>query len=94
MLAIKAGDGSSANVVPENDAVKVDKSEETIKERPSRKNKKKEKEQMEKAQAEKTSAKSKTEKRLLVLPMELSVIGLLLLVFMGAFYVVMMLFSL
>ncbi|ESR64501.1 hypothetical protein CICLE_v10007513mg [Citrus x clementina] len=83
-----AGDGSSANVVPENDAVKVDKSEETIKERPSRKNKKKEKEQMEKAQAEKTSAKSKTEKRLLVLPMELSVIGLLLLVFMGAFYVV------
>lgn len=83
-----AEDGSSANVVPENDAVKVDKSEETIKERPSRKNKKKEKEQMEKAQAEKTSAKSKTEKRLLVLPMELSVIGLLLLVFMGAFYVV------
>ncbi|KAK9208573.1 hypothetical protein WN944_000931 [Citrus x changshan-huyou] len=83
-----AGDGSSANVVPENDAVKVDKSEETIKERPSRKNKKKEKEQMEKTQAEKTSAKSKTEKRLLVLPMELSVIGLLLLVFMGAFYVV------
>lgn len=83
-----AGDTGSANVVPENDAVKVDKIEETMKERPSRKNKKKEKEQMEKAQAEETSTKLKTEKRLLVLPMELSLIGLLLLVFMGAFYVV------
>ncbi|KAK2645586.1 hypothetical protein Ddye_020781 [Dipteronia dyeriana] len=82
------GDTSSSSVVAENDAAKPDKSEETLKERPSRKNKKKEKEQVEKASVEKTSTKSKKEKRLLVLPLEASVIALLLLVFLGSFYVV------
>lgn len=91
-MTIKAGDTSSGSVVPQNDAVKTDKSEETLKERPSRKNKKKEREQAEKDHAEKSSAKSKSEKRLLVLPLEASLIGLLLLVFMGAFYVVFILF--
>ncbi|TXG61446.1 hypothetical protein EZV62_012809 [Acer yangbiense] len=83
-----AGDTSSSGVVAENDAAKPDKSEEKLKERPSRKNKKKEKELVEKASVEKTSTKSKIEKRLLVLPLEASVIALLLLVFLGAFYVV------
>ncbi|KAK0570790.1 hypothetical protein LWI29_006610 [Acer saccharum] len=83
-----AGDTSSSSVVAENDAAKPDKSEEKLKERPSRKNKKKEKELVEKASVEKTSTKSKIEKRLLVLPLEASVIALLLLVFLGAFYVV------
>ncbi|KAI9191022.1 hypothetical protein LWI28_002352 [Acer negundo] len=83
-----AGDTSSSSVVAENDAAKPDKSGEKLKERSSRKNKKKEKELVEKASVEKTSTKSKIEKRLLVLPLEASVIALLLLVFLGAFYVV------
>ncbi|KAL5835910.1 hypothetical protein ACOSQ4_015407 [Xanthoceras sorbifolium] len=85
---VDAGETSSSSVVAENDAAKPDKSEETLKERPSRKNKKKEKGQVEKANVEKNSTKSKIEKRLLVLPLEASVIALLLLVFLGAFYVV------
>uniref|UniRef100_A0A5B7AKT2 dolichyl-diphosphooligosaccharide--protein glycotransferase n=2 Tax=Davidia involucrata TaxID=16924 RepID=A0A5B7AKT2_DAVIN len=66
-----------------NDAVKTDKNEDSVKERPSKKNKKKEKENVEKA-----SIKSQIEKRLLVLPLEASVIAILLLVLLGAFYVV------
>ncbi|GKV06683.1 hypothetical protein SLEP1_g18541 [Rubroshorea leprosula] len=68
----------------QTEVTKTDKSGVTLKERPSRKNKKKEKEQL-----EKPSVKSKAEKkRLLVLPLEASVIALLLLVLLGGFYVV------
>ena len=91
-MIVKVGDTSSSSVVAENDAAKPDKSEEKLKERPSRKNKKKEKKLVEKASVEKTSTKSKIEKRLLVLPLEASVIALLLLMFLGAFYVVLRLF--
>ncbi|TYH12621.1 hypothetical protein ES288_A06G082000v1 [Gossypium darwinii] len=64
--------------------VKTEKPEETAKNRPSRKSKKKEREH-----GEKPSTKAKAEKkRLLALPLESSVISLLLLVLLGAFYVV------
>ncbi|KAK4479131.1 hypothetical protein RD792_014642 [Penstemon davidsonii] len=76
----KAGD---TNSVAKNDVVKTEISEDTLKERPSRKNKKKEKEVIEKA-----SLVSRIEKRLLVLPLEASLIAILLLVLLGAFYVV------
>lgn len=94
VLILKAGDTSSSSVVTEINAAKPATSEESIKERPSRKNKKKEKEQVEKANVDKTSIKSKREKRLLALPVEASVLALLLLVFLGAFYVVLYLFLL
>ncbi|MCL7035937.1 hypothetical protein MKW94_014945 [Papaver nudicaule] len=83
-----AGDSTSGDVV-QNGAAKADpnaaveKSEETLKERPSKKNKKKEKEPVVKA-----SIKSKLKKRLLVLPLEASIIALLLLILLGAFYVI------
>ena len=83
-LPIKAGDASSDSVVP-NDTVKTDKSEDTSKERTSRKSKKKEKE---KETMEKPLSKSQIKKRLLVLPLETSIIAILLLVLLGAFYVV------
>ncbi|GKV06682.1 hypothetical protein SLEP1_g18541 [Rubroshorea leprosula] len=78
-------DGSNpVTVEGQTEVTKTDKSGVTLKERPSRKNKKKEKEQL-----EKPSVKSKAEKkRLLVLPLEASVIALLLLVLLGGFYVV------
>lgn len=79
---IKAGDKTPATVIAEND-VKTDRSEETLKDRPSRKGKKKEKEPV-----EKPSTKSRIEKRLLVLPLDASVISLLLLIILGSFYVV------
>ncbi|GAV87547.1 STT3 domain-containing protein [Cephalotus follicularis] len=81
---VNAGDGSSSTVVAQNDAAKTDKREDTLKDRPSRKNKKKEKE---KEHVEKAPVKSKV-KRLLVLPLEASVVALLLIVLLGAFYVV------
>lgn len=81
-LTIKAGEGSSENVVP-NDSVKADKTEDTSKERTSKKSKKKEKEPV-----EKPLSKSQIKKRLLVLPLETSVIAIILLVLLGAFYVV------
>lgn len=81
LLTIKAGDASSENVVP-NDTVKTDKSEETSKER-TKKSRKKEKEPV-----EKPPSKSQIKKRLLVLPMEASIIAIFLLVLLGAFYVV------
>ncbi|KAI3857588.1 hypothetical protein MKW98_028852 [Papaver atlanticum] len=83
-----AGDITSGDVV-QNGVTKADsnaaaeKSEETLKERPSKKNKKKEKEPVVKA-----SIKSKIQKRLLVLPLEASIIALLLLILLGAFYVI------
>ncbi|KAF5202112.1 Dolichyl-diphosphooligosaccharide--protein glycosyltransferase subunit stt3a [Thalictrum thalictroides] len=84
-----AGDTASENSAVQNDIVKVDKhstaqkSDEGLKERPSKKNRKKEKEHV-----EKVSVKARKEKRLLVLPLETSVIAILLLVLLGAFYVV------
>lgn len=86
ILIIKAGDTSSDGVVAQNDVVKTEV-EDLPKERPSRKNKKKEKER-EKENVEKVSIKKQVEKRLQVLPMEASFIALLLLVLLGAFYVV------
>ncbi|KAJ0090434.1 hypothetical protein Patl1_13316 [Pistacia atlantica] len=80
---VDAGDTSSDSSVAENDGAKPDKSEDTLKERPSRKNKKKEKEQVEKIHVDKTSIKSKKEKKLLVLPLEASLIALILLVVSG-----------
>ena len=84
---IKAGDAGSepsADVI--ENVLKTDKDDEPVKERPSRKNKRKEKENMERPS--KPSIKSRTEKRLLVLPLETSIIALFLLVLLGAFYVV------
>ncbi|XP_061952181.1 dolichyl-diphosphooligosaccharide--protein glycosyltransferase subunit STT3A [Populus nigra] len=67
----------------QNDIAKTEKMDETVKERPSKKNRKKEKEPVEKA-----SVRSRIERRLLVLPLEASVIAIILLVLLGAFYVV------
>ncbi|XVE70479.1 hypothetical protein DITRI_Ditri10aG0075600 [Diplodiscus trichospermus] len=81
---VDAGEASSATAEAPNNAVKAEKPEETSKDRTSRKSKKKEREQV-----EKPSVKAKAEKkRLLALPLEASVISLLLLILLGAFYVV------
>jgi dolichyl-diphosphooligosaccharide--protein glycosyltransferase len=60
-----------------------EKSETAPKEKPSKKNRKKEKEV-----AESVPVKTKKEKRLVVLPFELSIMGILLLIVLGGFYVV------
>ncbi|XP_062090873.1 dolichyl-diphosphooligosaccharide--protein glycosyltransferase subunit STT3A [Humulus lupulus] len=83
---VDAGETSSVSVIPENNVAKTDKTEDTIKERPSRKHRKKDKEPV--ASVEKPSIKSKIEKRLLVLPFEASIVAIFLLVLLGAFYVV------
>ncbi|KAH1057102.1 hypothetical protein J1N35_035167 [Gossypium stocksii] len=81
---VDAAETSSSTAESQTDAVKTEKPEETAKSRPSRKSKKKEREH-----GEKPSTKAKAEKkRLLALPLESSVISLLLLVLLGAFYVV------
>ncbi|KAK4432988.1 Dolichyl-diphosphooligosaccharide--protein glycosyltransferase subunit STT3A [Sesamum alatum] len=77
---VNAGDTSN---VTQNDVVKAEKSEDSLKERSSRKSKKKEKENVQTA-----SVVSRIEKRLLVLPLEASLIAIFLLVLLGAFYVV------
>ncbi|KAG4938531.1 hypothetical protein AAZX31_16G071800 [Glycine max] len=77
-----SGETSSESVVP-NDLAKTDKSEDTSKDRTSKKSKKKEKEHV-----EKPPSKSLIKKRLLVLPLETSIIAIILLVLLGAFYVV------
>ncbi|KAL8489729.1 hypothetical protein ACS0TY_025084 [Phlomoides rotata] len=74
-----SGDVTRSNVVK----TESEKSEDSSKEKPSRKSKKKEKENI-----EKTSVVSRIERRLLVLPLEASVIAILLLVLLGALYVV------
>ncbi|KAL5172198.1 Dolichyl-diphosphooligosaccharide--protein glycosyltransferase subunit STT3A [Glycine soja] len=79
---VDAGETSSESVVP-NDLAKTDKSEDTSKDRTSKKSKKKEKEHV-----EKPPSKSLVKKRLLVLPLETSIIAIILLVLLGAFYVV------
>lgn len=63
--------------------MKTEKSEDTLKERPSRKSKKKDKDSI-----ERPSLVSRVEKRLLVLPLETSLIAIFLLILLGAFYVV------
>ncbi|XVF88604.1 hypothetical protein PTKIN_Ptkin19aG0064500 [Pterospermum kingtungense] len=81
---VDAGESSSSTAEAQSNAGKTEKTEETSKDRPSRKSKKKEKEHV-----EKPSTKAKAEKkRLLALPLEASLISLLLLVLLGAFYVV------
>ncbi|EXB59788.1 Dolichyl-diphosphooligosaccharide--protein glycosyltransferase subunit STT3 [Morus notabilis] len=82
---VDVGVKSSENSLPQNDVAKTDKTEDTLKERPSRKNRKKEKEPV---AVEKPSVRSKIEKKLLVLPLEASIISIFLLVLLGAFYVV------
>ncbi|KAI3447024.1 hypothetical protein Pfo_003689 [Paulownia fortunei] len=74
--------GHTTNVT-QNDVVKTEKSEDSLKERSSRKSKKKEKENI-----ERVSLVSRIEQRLLVLPLEASLIAVFLLVLLGAFYVV------
>lgn len=59
------GETISDGVVIQHDVVKPEKSEDTVKERPSKKNRKKEKEPV-----EKPSVKSQIRKRLLVLPLQ------------------------
>ncbi|KAK8595573.1 hypothetical protein V6N13_000280 [Hibiscus sabdariffa] len=79
---VDAAETSSSTAEAQNDVVKAEKSEETSKNRPSKKSKKKEKE-------EKPLTKAKAEKkRLLALPLDSSVISLLLLILLGALYVV------
>ena len=77
------GDTIPDATVAQHDVVKPEKSEDKVKERPSRRNRKKEKEPV-----EKPSLKSQIRKRLLVLPFVTSIIALFLLVLLGAFYVV------
>ncbi|XP_006353484.1 dolichyl-diphosphooligosaccharide--protein glycosyltransferase subunit STT3A [Solanum tuberosum] len=79
----QADAGDNVDGVTQNDVVKPDRNEELPKEKTSRK-KKKEKENVEKAPI----ATKKSEKRLLMLPMEASVVAILLLILLGAFYVV------
>ncbi|CAI0425553.1 unnamed protein product [Linum tenue] len=76
-------ENGSSSVVAPSDVSKTEKTEEVAKEKPVKKNRKKEKENV-----EKKPTPSKTERRLLVLPLEASVIAVLLLVLLGAFYVV------
>lgn len=79
----QADAGDNGDGVTQNDVVKSDRNEELPKEKASRK-KKKEKENVEKVPI----ANKKSEKRLLMLPMEASFVAILLLVLLGAFYVV------
>ncbi|GMJ15689.1 staurosporin and temperature sensitive 3-like A [Hibiscus trionum] len=85
---VDAGETSSVTTEARNDEVKAEKPEETSKDRPSKKSKKKEREHVEKPSS-KSKVKTKSEKkRLLALPLEASVVSLLLLIMLGAFYVV------
>ncbi|EEF48198.1 dolichyl-diphosphooligosaccharide--protein glycosyltransferase subunit STT3A isoform X2 [Ricinus communis] len=76
-------DASSSTVAVQNDAGKTEKPEDIAKERPSKKNKRKEKEVL-----ERPSIRTRIQNRLLVLPLEASIFGILLLVLLGAYYVV------
>ena len=84
LLELKSGDSSpesSTNSTKSEN--RNEKTETAAKEKPSKKNRKKEKEV-----AESVPVKTKKEKRLLVLPFELSIMGILLLIVLGGFYVV------
>ncbi|KAJ4908210.1 Dolichyl-diphosphooligosaccharide--protein glycosyltransferase subunit STT3A [Raphanus sativus] len=81
-----AEDNTTTKNAPKDDAAsgKTDKGEEVAKERSSKKGKKKEREP-----ADKPSVKSKiVKKKALVLPLETSIVALLLLIMLGAFYVI------
>lgn len=94
-------DTSSDSVVSQNDGAKADTSEDSLKERPSKKSKKKEKEKEKEKGKEKekekkenpetSSRRSRAERKPLVLPIEASVVAIFLLVLLVAFYVVCML---
>ncbi|GMI84291.1 staurosporin and temperature sensitive 3-like A [Hibiscus trionum] len=85
---VDEGETNSDTTEARNDEVKAEKPEEKSKDRPSKKSKKKEREHVEKPSA-KAKVKTKAEKkRLLALPLEASVVSLLLLIVLGAFYVV------
>ncbi|KAI3771446.1 hypothetical protein L6452_02610 [Arctium lappa] len=80
----EAGGAASASTLSmQNNVMATDKKEDSLKERPSKKNKKEEKENV-----EKPSLKSQTEKRPLVLPVDTAVLALFLTVLLGAFYVI------
>ncbi|PKI32304.1 hypothetical protein CRG98_047303, partial [Punica granatum] len=84
-----AGDASPDSTSAQSNALKPDKSEETAKERTSKKSKKKEKErEKEKEQVDQSSVQPRAGRRLQVLPLEASIIGVFLLILLGAFYVV------
>nr|CAB3464694.1 unnamed protein product [Digitaria exilis] len=84
-LELKSGDSSTERATNSTKSENGnEKSETAPKEKPSKKNRKKEKEM-----AESVPVKpNKKEKRLLVLPFELSIMGILLLIVLGGFYVV------
>ncbi|KAL9267907.1 Dolichyl-diphosphooligosaccharide--protein glycosyltransferase subunit STT3A-like protein [Drosera capensis] len=84
----KPGDSCSGNNEVDSNAAKIDKNEVSVKERPSKKNKKKEKAKEPVEKAAKVAKKARNEKRLLVLPMEASLVALILLVLLCGFYVV------
>jgi dolichyl-diphosphooligosaccharide--protein glycosyltransferase len=81
---VDAGDASSESVVPD-DTVKTDKTEDTQKERTSKKGRSR---KSSSENVEKPPSKSQIKKRLSVLPLETSIIAIVLLVLLGAFYVV------
>ncbi|PNY11627.1 dolichyl-diphosphooligosaccharide-protein glycosyltransferase, partial [Trifolium pratense] len=81
---VDAGDASSESVVPD-DTVKTDKTEDTQKERTSKKSRSR---KSSSESVEKPSSKSQIKKRLSVLPLETSIIAIVLLVLLGAFYVI------
>ncbi|XP_042449297.1 dolichyl-diphosphooligosaccharide--protein glycosyltransferase subunit STT3A-like [Zingiber officinale] len=95
-----AGDtnnGTQDELAKVDSKIPTEKSETTVKERPSKKNRKKEKEILEKGKeikekgkenVEKVSDKRQNAKKLLVLPLEASAVAILLLIILGAFYVV------
>ncbi|KAK1267131.1 Dolichyl-diphosphooligosaccharide--protein glycosyltransferase subunit STT3A [Acorus gramineus] len=93
--ALRMTDSSAGDTNPESAALpndvkpekhsSSDKTEDNLKERPSKKNRKKEKENIEKVAIK---PKHEKKKRLLVLPLEASVVAILLLIILGGFYVV------
>jgi dolichyl-diphosphooligosaccharide--protein glycosyltransferase len=84
LLELKSGDSSTESSTNSTKSEnRNEKSETAPKEKPSKKNRKKEKEV-----AESVPVKTKKEKRLVVLPFELSIMGILLLIVLGGFYVV------
>ncbi|CAA6660988.1 unnamed protein product [Spirodela intermedia] len=87
-----AGDSTSENSASQTEPKATkhtsgEKSEEITKEKQPKKNRKKEKEK-EKGTVEKVSNKKQSEKRALILPLEVSVVAILLIVLLGAFYVI------
>ncbi|KAG6772126.1 hypothetical protein POTOM_023522 [Populus tomentosa] len=83
LLTIKSGDTRTSTDGEQNDIANTEKVDKIVKGRLSKKNKKNENEPVERA-----SVKSRIERRILVLPFETSVIVIILLVLLGAFYVV------